>query len=65
MTGRDADIIGANAWMDAALIQAAAIPTVVFGPRGGGHHAAVEWVETEQVVAATHILAETIERFCG
>jgi acetylornithine deacetylase len=50
--------------MDAALVQAAGIPTVVFGPRGG-YHAAVEWVEIEQVIAAAPILAETITRFCA
>ncbi len=65
VTGRPARLIGANAWMDAALVQEAGIPTVVFGPRGGGYHAAVEWVETESVVAAARILAETVARFCA
>lgn len=65
VTGREAAIVGENAWMDAALVQAAGIPTVVFGPRGGGFHAAVEWVETDQVIAAARILAETIARFCA
>jgi acetylornithine deacetylase len=51
--------------MDAALIQEAGIPTVVFGPRGGGFHADVEWVEIDQVVSAARILAETIVRFCA
>lgn len=64
-TGRPYELIGENAWMDAALIQAAGIPTVVFGPRGGGFHADVEWVEIDQVVAAARILAETIVEFCA
>jgi acetylornithine deacetylase len=51
--------------MDAALIQAAGIPTVVFGPRGGGFHGPVEWVETDQVIASARILAETVARFCA
>jgi acetylornithine deacetylase len=65
VTGSKPALIGDNAWMDAALTQDAGIPTVVFGPRGGGYHADVEWVETEQVVAAARILAATIVRFCG
>jgi len=65
VTGVKAQLIGANAWMDAALLQDAGIPTVVFGPHGGGYHAAIEWVEVEQVVAAARILAETIAQFCA
>jgi acetylornithine deacetylase len=64
-TGGPPELIGENAWMDAALIQEAGIPTVVFGPRGGGFHADVEWVEIDQVVSAARILAETIVRFCA
>lgn len=65
VTGHSARLIGANAWMDAALVQEAGIPTVVFGPHGGGYHAAVEWVETDHVVAAARILTETVTRFCA
>jgi acetylornithine deacetylase len=65
ITGHESRLVGENAWMDAALIQAAGIPTVVFGPRGGGFHGPVEWVETDQVIAATRILAETVVRFCA
>lgn len=65
LTGREPRLTGINAWMDAALVQAAGIPTVVFGPRGDGFHAEVEWVETAQVVAVARILAETIARFCA
>ncbi|MGH2408925.1 MAG: M20/M25/M40 family metallo-hydrolase, partial [Chloroflexota bacterium] len=64
-TGSPYELIGENAWMDAALIQEAGIPTVVFGPRGGGFHADVEWVEIDQVVSAARVLAETIVRFCA
>ena len=51
--------------MDAALFQVAGIPTVVFGPKGGGYHAEVEWVETESVVQAARSLVATIVEFCG
>ena len=65
VAGRESRLVGENAWMDAALVQAAGIPTVVFGPDGGGYHGAVEWVDTEQVVLASRILAETATRFCA
>ena len=37
--------------MDAALIQAAGIPTVVFGPGGEGAHSVDEWVDLASVDA--------------
>jgi acetylornithine deacetylase len=37
-------VIGVPFWTDAALVAAAGIPTVLFGPAGEGAHAAVEWV---------------------
>ncbi len=36
-------------WMDAALFDAAGIPTIVYGPSGEGAHAAVEWVDLPSV----------------
>jgi acetylornithine deacetylase len=38
-------VVGLPFWTDAALIGAAGIPTVLFGPSGAGAHAAVEWVD--------------------
>ena len=32
-------------WTDAALLAAAGIPTVLYGPAGEGAHADVEWVD--------------------
>ena len=32
-------------WADSGLLGAAGIPTVLYGPRGEGLHAEVEWVE--------------------
>jgi acetylornithine deacetylase/succinyl-diaminopimelate desuccinylase-like protein len=54
---------GANAWMDAALTQAAGIPTVVFGPGGEGHHTSHEWVRVDEVVAAADILERAARAF--
>src|SRR6266700_2557521 len=47
--GQEPGIIGATAWMDSAILSAAGIPTVIFGPGGEGAHAVVEWVDLEQV----------------
>lgn len=54
---------GMNAWMDAALLAAAGIPTVVFGPGGAGHHTDDEWVELGQVAMAADILETAARRF--
>jgi acetylornithine deacetylase len=62
---REPEYIGDTPWMDAALLQAAGIETVVIGPAGGGAHAAVEWVELESMAQVAEILAETAMDFCA
>ena len=42
-------LIGVAYWMDMALMNAAGIPTVAFGPSGEGAHADVEWVDVASV----------------
>ncbi len=44
-TGRKPEITGAFGWMDSALLSAAGIPTIVYGPLGAGAHADEEWVD--------------------
>jgi acetylornithine deacetylase len=56
--------IGQTAWMDSALLSAAGIPTVIFGPGGEGAHAAVEWSNLEQVERCATILKAVAEEFC-
>jgi acetylornithine deacetylase len=63
--GRTPNYMGDTPWMDAALLQAAGIETVVMGPGGGGAHAAVEWVEMESVAQMAEILAEAAMDYCG
>jgi acetylornithine deacetylase len=63
--GRAPNYIGDTPWMDAALLQASGVETVVIGPGGGGAHAAVEWVEMESVAQIAAILAETAVEYCG
>jgi acetylornithine deacetylase len=63
--GQEPEIIGETPWMDSAILSAAGIPTVVFGPGGAGAHAVVEWVDLEQVRQCYEILLATAEEFCG
>jgi acetylornithine deacetylase/succinyl-diaminopimelate desuccinylase family protein len=63
--GRVQKYVGDTPWMDAALLQAAGIETVVMGPAGGGAHGAVEWVELESVAQMAEILAETALDYCA
>ena len=62
---REPEYFGDTPWMDAALLQAAGIETVVIGPAGGGAHAAIEWVEMESVAQIAAILAEVAADYCG
>jgi acetylornithine deacetylase len=63
--GHTPEIIGETPWMDSAILSAAGIPTVVFGPGGAGAHAVVEWVDLAQVQQCYEILLTTAEEFCG
>jgi acetylornithine deacetylase len=56
--------IGDTPWMDAALLQAAGIETVVIGASGAGAHADEEWVNVESVLKLAEILAEAALDYC-
>jgi len=62
--GRRPEHIGDTPWMDAALLSAAGVETVVFGATGAGAHADVEWVELESVEKLAEILAEAAVDYC-
>ncbi|AFZ69435.1 ArgE/DapE family deacylase [Deinococcus peraridilitoris] len=63
--GRAPAKVGQGFWMDAALIAASGIPTIVFGPDGSGAHATEEWVDLDSLRACTDILTATIRVFCA
>jgi acetylornithine deacetylase len=65
VTGRPAERYGDTPWMDAALTQAAGIPTVVFGPSGAGAHAVEEWVDLASVEACAVALAAVAREVCA
>jgi acetylornithine deacetylase len=65
VTGRPAEVYGETYWMDAALIQAAGIPTVVFGPGGAGAHSVDEWVDLASVDACAEGLVLAARELCA
>jgi acetylornithine deacetylase len=62
--GAEAKHVGDTPWMDAALLQAAGIETVVLGATGAGAHADIEWVDVESVIQLAEILAECAVDYC-
>jgi acetylornithine deacetylase len=62
---RPPDVIGVPFWTDAALFSDVGIPAVVFGPGGAGAHAAVEWVDLDDLVRLAQILLGTANAFCS
>jgi acetylornithine deacetylase len=65
VTGEPAEVYGETYWMDAALTQAAGIPTVVFGPGGWGAHAVDEWVDLASVDACADALVAAAHELCA
>ncbi len=62
--GSPPKMVGDTPWMDSALLAAAGVETVVFGPTGAGAHAAVEWVDLESVYQTADVLAATARHYC-
>lgn len=62
---RPLQISGVQFWTDAALLSAAGIPSVLFGPSGSGAHAIEEWVDLSSVKTCAEIYLATAIRFCG
>jgi acetylornithine deacetylase len=56
---------GVSYWADSAFIAAAGIPTVLFGPKGAGAHAAEEWVSLAATEQVTRTLVGAAVRVCG
>ncbi len=62
---RPLELTGVPYWTDAATLWAAGIPSVLFGPSGGGAHAVEEWVELKSIAACVEIYLATARQFCS
>ena len=54
---------GVAFWMDAALFEAAGIPTVNFGGDGDGAHEGVEWASLSSIVTCARVLERAVHSF--
>jgi acetylornithine deacetylase/succinyl-diaminopimelate desuccinylase-like protein len=63
--GAESGTVGVSFWADSALLVAAGIPTVLFGPRGDGAHAEVEWVDVDDLERCVEIYAAVASEFCS
>jgi acetylornithine deacetylase len=63
--GETPETVGVSFWADSALLAAAGIPTVVFGPTGAGLHTEVEWVDVESLEQCVEIYVATAVEICG
>jgi acetylornithine deacetylase len=55
--GKKPVVTGLNAWRDAALMQAAGIPTLLMGSAGGNAHSPGEWTSVSDIGKLSEILA--------
>jgi len=58
-------IAGVQFWTDAAVLSAAGIPTILFGPSGSGAHAVEEWVDLASVKACAEIYLAAAISLCA
>jgi acetylornithine deacetylase len=64
--GEDVRVEGMSAWTDAALLNAAGIPAICFGPGDIAlAHAAEEWVDVGEIDRATRVLATLATAWCS
>ncbi|RDE15360.1 MAG: hypothetical protein C4K47_02920 [Candidatus Thorarchaeota archaeon] len=63
--GKEPHLVGAGWWTDAALLNDAGIPTVLFGHSGEGAHAPTEYADFNSLVQMTKVLIGTAVSFCS
>jgi acetylornithine deacetylase len=62
--GANSDVIGMSFWTDAAVLGAAGIPSVLFGPTGAGLHGLEEWVDAQSVLTCRDALVALARDWC-
>jgi acetylornithine deacetylase len=62
--GASSEIIGMSFWTDAAVLGAAGIPSVLFGPTGAGLHGLEEWVDVQSVLTCRDALVMLARDWC-
>ena len=65
IVGHDRIFKETKGWTDSALLSAAGIPTVIYGPNGHGAHAETEWVDLESTEQCRRIYVATAREFCA
>lgn len=64
--GEQVTVGGMSAWTDAALLNAAGIPAICFGPGDIAlAHAAEEWIDVAEIERATDVLETLIIHWCN
>ena len=56
--------IGMSFWTDAAILGEAGIPSILYGPTGGGLHGIDEWVNVQSVLKCRDSLVNLIRDWC-
>jgi acetylornithine deacetylase len=64
ISGRPQPVGGMSFWTDAAVLGEAGIPSVLYGPGGGGLHSTEEFVVLEDVLTCRDVLAELADEWC-
>lgn len=63
--GTRPSLVGLAPWMDSAILGAAGIPSVIFGPAGAGAHGDEEYLDLDSAVRCAEVLAAAAAEFCG
>jgi acetylornithine deacetylase len=63
--GRPTTVGAMSFWTDAAILGAAGMASVVFGPGGAGLHGVDEYVRLDEVLACREALVAVARRFCS